>query len=442
MKQYKTFYELLLDQNKGNVALIFDINGQKQYVTYAELILKIDNYNIPDFSSIGILTNNDIDTIVSIFALAKAKKQIVLLSQNEEISNLKSQIKSTDISCLVGPKDLVNELRDGLCTDKSLPKNGNILFFTSGTTKNNKAVILTEESLCASAFNGGALLPLKESDILLSILPFNHVFGFVCSLLWPLSFSASIALSRGAKHLFDDNFYFNASVISLVPQIAKFLAINKLINKELRLLLIGASSLSSQYVDIFKSFNISVHNGYGLTETSSGIALSINEDTSKMSICPLSKIKIASDGEILLQSDSKLLMKGYYKDDTSTKEVIHDNYFYTGDLGKIDEDGNLILLGRKKDIIVLDDGTKIYCPEYEEQLKTIFDGADLAISLVDKILTLYIYLNKDNNINIEELVYKFNLTKPFNQRIAKIINVDSPIEKTLSGKIKRYKLGR
>ncbi len=441
MKFYKSFHELLNDQDSNAIALIYDDNGNKISLSYAELISLVNNYPIPSQTSIGVLCENNVDTIVAIFALTRAKKQIVLLNPKDDISLLKKQIKAGDISFLLGNDELVSLLSDALVEDKNIDNNGNILFFTSGTTLSNKAVILTEESLCASAFNGNSLLPLKKDDVLLSILPLSHVFGFVCSLLWPLSNGASVSLTRGYRHLFLDGSYFKATVISMVPQIASFMTANNLINKELRLVLIGASSCSKDVVSKFQKNNVKVSCGYGLTETSSGVALSLGTDPDKLSICPLSEIKIAEDGEILISLNSKTMMKGYYRDEIATKEVMHDDYLHTGDLGKIDENGFLHLLGRKKDIILLDDGTKIFCPEYEEELTKLFNDSELAIALDGKKLVLYIYLN-GKDVDVHKIVNQFNLNKPINQRIAKIEISGTPLPRTMTGKIKRYELGK
>ena len=95
--------------------------------------------------------------------------------------------------------DLVSELAPYLTGGVSEGE-GQILFFTSGTVEAAKAVVLTDQSLCASAWNGGQMLPLSSEDRLLCVLPLNHVFGFVCGLLWGLSSGASVALGRGMRY--------------------------------------------------------------------------------------------------------------------------------------------------------------------------------------------------------------------------------------------------
>lgn len=437
MKRYKTFIDMLENQPKSNIAFLYEKNEKIVSATYKEIIEMITNYPLKEGNSIGILAENNLETILAIFSYANAKRQIILLNPLDDISLLQKQIDSTNVDCLIGRKELVDNLK--INKSNELEKtNGDILFFTSGTTANNKAVVLTQESLCNSAYNGGCCLPLKESDTLLSILPLSHVFGFVCSLLWGLSFGAKVALGRGLRHIFDDGQYFHASVVSLVPQIATFMAMNKIFSKDLRLILIGAGPINQTIINLIKENNIRVSFGYGLTETSSGVALSIGDDPYAMQICPDDEIKIADDGEILISSPT-CMMKGYYQDEKSTVEVLYDGYLHTGDLGKIDEDGLLHITGRKKDILVLGDGTKIFCPQYEEELRPYLANLDYAISLVDEKVVLFVYDDK-HQINIEDKIKQFNINKPRGQRISTIRYVSSPLQRTQTGKIKRWAL--
>ena len=104
--------------------------------------------------------------------------------------------------------------------------------------------------------------------------------------------------------------------------------------------------------------------GYGLTETSSGVAISVKGDPYAMEVCPDDTITIAEDGEILIEAPT-CIMQGYYKRPDATREVLRGGVFHTGDLGMFDENGLLHITGRKKDMLVLPDGTKIFLPEYE-----------------------------------------------------------------------------
>ena len=438
-KRYKTFLEMLKSQDKDSPALVFDEGNEIKSLTYGEFVKKILSTPInKSANSVGIVCENNLETVLNIFAYVNAKKQVVLLNSMDHIDLLKAQVQAADVDYLVGRKDILAELSPSLVNNSNVKGKGNILFFTSGTTMNNKAVVLTEKSLCASAYNGGACLPLEKSDTLLSILPLSHVFGFVWSLLWGLSFGVKVALGRGYRHLLVDGAYFQATVISLVPQMAAFMAINKTFNKELRMILIGAGPCPKTILDLIKASHIRVSFGYGLTETSSGVALSIGDDPEAMTICPDDKIQIASDGEILISSPT-CMMQGYYKNSEETNKTIIDGYLHTGDLGKIDENGLLHITGRKKDILLLSDGTKIFCPQYEGELLPLLPKSDFAIALIENQVQLFIKTEMEQK-EVDEKIQNFNLSKPRGQRISKINFVMSALPRTQTGKIKRWAL--
>ncbi len=383
--------------------------------------------------------DGSIESILAVFAYASKKRQIVLLSPLEDIASLKEKIKASDVNFLLGPADLQEALK-GACCDKEVAQDGKILFFTSGTTSSNKAVCLSEASLCSSAYNGASLLPLSREDVLYSCLPLNHVFGFVCSLLWGLSCGACVALSRGFKQMFSDFAFFKPTAVSLVPQMSGFFASRHVFNPELKLVLIGAGDCSDAILELISSQGIRVCFGYGLTETSSGVALSIGKDPRAMTLCPDVKVSFGPDEEILLDCQP-CLMGGYYKDEASTEAVLHKGILSTGDLGYLDSEGLLHIKGRKKDILVLDDGTKIYCPEYEGKLAALLGtDKDFAIGKNEKGQIVLAFGKATLQDNYSSLVASFNQSVPYSSRIAVVLYFPGPLPRTQTGKIKRWAL--
>ena len=183
MKRYTSFLDLLSAQDKYSTAFEYMRGENHEFISYEDLIKKIETYKIPNKAVIGIIFDNSPTSLISFFALA-SKKQIVVLNPMDNIETLAIEIQSTHVQMLIGPSELVNALDKYLDKDFNT-SNKDILFFTSGTTNKSKAVVLTEASLCNATYNGGALLPLDKNDSLLSVLPHAHVFGMVCSLLWP-----------------------------------------------------------------------------------------------------------------------------------------------------------------------------------------------------------------------------------------------------------------
>ena len=386
---------------------------------------------------IGILSDGSIDCVVEIFSANLAGMQIVMLDASLDTAMLMQLIRYTDIDMLWGDEDLTEELLPAL-TGGVKDGEGRMLFFTSGTTARSKAVVLTDHSLCQSAWNGSAKLPLSPEDTLLCLLPLGHVFGFVCGLLWGLSCGSSVALGRGARHYLDDCDHYRPTAVSVVPMLMGFLLKQRCINPELRLILVGAGDCPAALLKSAAAAGLRVSFGYGLTETSSGVAISVSGDPFAMESCPDDTITIADDGEILIQAPT-CMMQGYYKMPDDTAAVLKDGVFHTGDLGMFDADGKLHITGRKKDMLVLPDGTKIFLPEYEAPLMQALGSTELAVILREGRPAL-VFSGEADPGDISEKLRDLMRKLPRGQQIAEIIVTADPLPRTATGKIKRWEL--
>ena len=448
--KFKSFKEMLLSNVKShanNVALAYDEDGEIKSLTYAELYREIsarrEQIARLDANCVGILQAPSKKWIIDMFACVLARKQTVLLDPMSEPTVIQAQTLATDVETLLTDEltsrhaSLLKTAPVGTVAPSK--DEGNILFFTSGTTNSSKAVVLTSSSLCASAWNGQAKCPCNETDNLLCMLPLTHVFGFVCAMLWPMSQGAKISITRGMRYIAQDCKYFKPTIISVVPSILKFLVGLNALNDELRMVLVGAGPANEQTLAAAKEKGIEVRFGYGLTETSSGVAISCGENPFAMSVCPDDTITLADDGEVLVKAD-ECMMKGYYKNPEATKEVLINGILHTGDLGKFDEDGNLYITGRKKDILVLENGNKIFLPEWEKELAVALETDDVALTLENGEITLFVG-NKDGFLNVSMLKDKlaaFNKNKPFNLQITGLVVMPDALPKTATGKVKRY----
>ena len=386
---------------------------------------------------LGVLADGSLDCVIELFAANLAGMQLVMLDENAPAALLRQLVSYTDVDLLWGDEDLVEELTPAL-TGGVDDGEGKILFFTSGTTERAKAVVLTDHSLCQSAFNGSEKLPLSPEDTLLCLLPLGHVFGFVCGLLWGLSCGACVALGRGPRHYIDDCSFYQPTAVSVVPLLLGFLMQQRLLNPELKLILVGAGDCPPALLQAAAAMGIRVSFGYGLTETSSGVAISVSGDPYAMEICPDDTITLAEDGEILIQAPT-CIMQGYYKRPESTAQVLIDGVFHTGDLGRFDEEGKLHITGRKKDILVLPDGTKIFLPEYEAAIARVLGHTELAVILKDN-RPLLIYSGEANKEDLSKALLPLMTELPRGQRLGGIQIVQEPLPRTATGKIKRWEL--
>ena len=191
---------------------------------------------------LGVLCDGTYDCVITIFAAVLAGLTTVLLDENASETLLAEQIRETGVDSLWGDEELREELQPFLAKAPETQENepGRILFFTSGTTASCKAVVLTDRSLMAAAYNGSCMLPLSPEDTLLCMLPLNHVFGMVCGLLWGMQCGSAVAMGRGMRHYVDDPAFYRPTVLSAVPLLLDFLLRHAPLGEELRLILVGA----------------------------------------------------------------------------------------------------------------------------------------------------------------------------------------------------------
>lgn len=427
-------------------AMTFEYKGERCAMDYAHLSAEVET-RAGELSGQGprcvgfLLGSSGAHLAIRLLAAVRAGLRVVLLDEDAPIDLLKEQIRICGVDSLEGDPELVDELTPFLCPVQMTERCHRLLFFTSGTTQRAKAVVLTEESLCVSAYNGGALLPLSPEDTLLCALPLNHVFGFVCGMLWGLSCGACVALGRGVRHYMDDFDFYRPTAVSLVPLQLSFLMKNHCLNPELKLVLIGAGDCPLEYLVAARQQGLRVSYGYGLTETSSGVALSVGGDVMAMDVCPDYTVTIAEDGEVLIEAPGAM-MEGYYNQPEDTAAVLIDGVLHTGDLGTLDGEGRLYLTGRKKEMLVFRDGTKIFLPEYEKELRSALGPRELAVVRSEQGPVLVLTGEEKERSAVSAALAPLMAQKPRGQQLRGILFRGGSLPRTATGKVKRWELER
>ena len=319
---------------------------------------------------------------------------------------------------------------------------GELLFFTSGTTSSSKIVRLTSRSLCTSAWSGQSMLSCGKGDVILSNLSLSHAYGFVCAMLWGLAYGATVALGRSILEFTGDALFFDPTIIPSVPSQMADMIRKDALNPGLKTVLIGGAPCPQSVVDALREKGIQVYLGYGLTETSSGIAITQDlDEPDAMYPCPEADIRIEEDGEISVATPC--MMQGYLGRDP----MFENGRFYTGDIGWFDEKGRLHLKGRKNDVLVLSDGDKIFCPEYEESLEQMCGLPDLGVILKDGEAVLVVgscpkdpAIAADIKKKLIKEVDRFNKSIPHSRQISDVIMTPEILPRTVTGKLKRHEL--
>ena len=450
---YRTFSELLEDWRKSSAPALF-FGDPISSISYSELagLIRREAEKIRREKAVRrlIVTDHEIGTIVSIIACAIAGCDTVLADEalnDVTLATITKTVCPDSIHC--SDRDLYEYLCDRLPAKRhiyALPRHkageeGCLIFFTSGTTSPSKAVVLTPESLLRCTYSGQCMLECHPDDILLSVLPFSHVFGFVCGLLWGLVYGAAVALGRGSKYLLADCEHFRPTILPAVPSIINVLVQRGCLNRELSTVLIGAAPLTTETMLALGSSGRKIYVGYGLTETASGLAITQKlSEPNELYPCPDVDICIEADGEISVTTPC--MMEGYLTfAATESFTPAHGERLYTGDLGYLTRDGALVLTGRKKDLLILPDGTKIFCPDYEESLAPMIGTDDIALVLRDHKPVLIVGgMSSEHYQPIVNAVEDFNSMKPHSGRIYDVILQEAPLPRTSAGKLRRWQV--
>jgi long-chain acyl-CoA synthetase len=376
------------------------------------------------------------------------------------------------------------------------------LIFTSGTTGQPKAVMLSHRNLTSMTSMLSSIIDMKTSDGVLSVLPLHHTFEFSTGFLAPLSRGAQItyleelsseALTRAIKNghvtgmvgvpavwellhrriktKFNERSELVGRAADLLIRANAWLRDNTPLNLgqlifypihqgmggRIRYLISGGSALGEEVQKDFHGLGFTILEGYGLTEASPVLTVTrpYNKLVSGSVGKPLPGIEVkildpnaSGIGEVIARGPN--VMIGYYENEDATKRTIINRWLHTGDLGRLDDEGNLYLVGRSKEIIVDTNGKNVYPDEVEEAYATspfikelsvigLPDGAGEKVACMivpdyehDTTLT-----REEVRKKIEEHFREVSSTLPFYNRVKVHHFWDGELPRTATRKVKR-----
>ena len=378
-----------------------------------------------------------------------------------------------------------------------------IMLFTSGTTAMSKAVMLSHKNLVTNVMDIIQRFDLTDEDRFLSFLPLHHVFECTVGFLYPISIGGSIAFCEGVKHMAENIKEFEITAMISVPavfdiiyrkvmktiekkgklanlekgkKVSQFLLkmkidlrkqlfkeVHESLGPKLKLVVTGGAALDPETEKGFNDLGFDVEQGYGLTETAPVIAAETPKCRRLGSIgkkFPSVEVKIDDPdeegiGELMAKGPS--IMLGYYENEEATKSALEsDGWFHTGDLARIDKDGFIYISGRKKSVIVLNNGKNVFPEEIEtllnkvEGIKETFvfekkeDDGDVKVCVeivYDKELIKELY-HIEGEEKIKEFLWdkvkEVNKLMPKYKYVREMVITEEPLIKTTTLKIKRH----
>lgn len=508
--QYDTYYLgtalLQLGMNKNHIAVIGE-NSYKWLTVYLT-VLKSDSVlvpidrELPEKDIINILKSSDSEVL---FYAGKYEKYIEEFKK--ELPNIKYFIgfdRNENLENVLSYKKIMDLGKERYeAGDKSYAsiehKDTNILkllVYTSGTTGDPKGVMLTEHNLVSCVYYGLQVAEIKTKC--LSVLPYHHTYEAVAGILVALHKHATICINDSLKNVLKNLQLYKPDYIYLVPAFTEvfykniwgtakkegkeaglkfliklsnvlrkmgidlrgklFKSIHSAFGGNLKEIICGGAPIRSEIGKFFNDIGVMLLNGYGITECSPLVSVNrpkFNDSSTVGVILPCCEVKIENpndegDGEIWVKGD--IVMMGYYKDKERTDKVLKDGWFNTEDYGKVNEKGQLVINGRKKNVIVLTNGKNVYPEEIENYILRIPYVEETIVKSVkndigqEVALCAEVYLNSDKVKeleieNIEEQLKK-DISKETKElasykHITKIEIRKTEFIKTTTKKIKR-----
>lgn len=450
MTDKNTFYNMLKSNAESQpdaVAVVYDT----MKVTYAKLFddvtKKALHFQKFEGKRIAIFGPASYRWIVNMFGTIVAGKELALVDfflphdsrvdllkkteVNYTLTSTNQYILSDENSIIISSAEKDNV--DGLIYDENTQE-GDIIMFTATANECDKPVVLSVDNILNAVMAINSRVECTSDDIVLAQIPLHNEFGFIYSLIWPLHNGAMVCIGRGLRHVDADTYYYNPTILIGTPSMIDYQRAISGFNKELNTIIIGGASCPFRLFENLCDSDLKVYNIYGMTETSGCVGVNELYDGS-YTLFDNNAVSIADDGEIIVSGPC--VMKGYYNDVESTENVLKDGVYHTGDYGRINNAGRLVLLQRNPDIILLPTGEKISRVRTNEQITAINGVAEGFIIFYNNRLTAVIVpIDKSATEDIfKRRIDKYNEKKGYRWEIQKIVLRKEPLPRKSDGTV-------
>ena len=261
-----------------------------------------------------------------------------------------------------------------------------VIIYTSGLTGKPRGAVLTHRNLFTQSELLRTVVHSNETDIGLAVIPLFHSFGAVTNMLAPLRIGAGVVLMErfNLDALFGIIEKQKVTYLAAVPRLFLGMLFHEKANNysldSLKVCITGGAAMPVDFIGPFeKKFGVKIMEGYGLTEASpvasfsrldrpqkpGSIGITIPRVAAKIVDEEGKELPRGSVGELILRGEN--IMRGYYKDEEATAQIIKNGWLHTGDLARMDEEGYIFITGRKKRMIITS-GFNVYPREIENAI--------------------------------------------------------------------------
>lgn len=492
-------------KNLKKRAIIFE-NERFSYGQLQDLVDKfahaLMSLRIEKGDKVGILLRNCPEYVISFFGILKAGAIAVPLNFMLKEEELKPILEDSEVKIVISKDEFYETLKrlslriesleriilvdaskeDTLnfytLINKSYPEQEfpkldskalAVLLYTSGTTGKPKGVMLTHKNFISNIESCLRAVKFSTKERIICLLPLFHSFALTVCLLLPLYIGATSILletmrpfGKVVRAIIKNRVtifvgipqIYNVLIELRIPWFIKLTFIRKLI-LPLRFCISGAAPLSMEVLAKFeKKFRIPLLEGYGLTEASPVVSLNPSDKAKPGSVgksLPGVEVKVIDnegkelppdvEGELIVRGENVML--GYYRQEQETKETIKHGWLYTQDIARIDNEGYIYILDRKKDLIIVR-GLNVYPREIEDviyQNSKVKEACVIGVSDESKgeVPKAFVVVKEGEELTESELL-KYLRTKLASYKIPKYIEFKTDLPKTPTGKISRKAL--
>ena len=318
------------------------------------------------------------------------------------------------------------------------PDEVNILLFTSGTGGEYRGVMLTRENMLTDIEGGVDHFYVEKETNIVCVLPLYHGFGLNVSALALLYSGCHIYFSKTesyftcVRRVSPAYFFLTPELIKAHMKMHALAGFEKSFGQHPKYIFCGGDFISEDLRQYADENHIELFSSYGLTEAAPSVSaetFGVKKRGSVGKPIACNTVEIV-DGEIVVHGSN--IMYGYY-DTYRQGDGKPVNVLYTGDLGRIDEEGYLYVTGRKKNLLVFDNGKKIFAEAIESKLAEWHNGCEFLAYLRENRLHIE-YFGSCTERQIRDTLGTF--LSPYHIT-ARILKRERPFARTLTGKIKR-----
>ena len=455
---------------------------EKTYAEYAQDIRRAAAWfarNIPEVEGkrVVLLSRNCYEYGVNTFGAVLAGAVLVTMNQKKTWDELSWELELAEPALILNdgvdygcrdqleaaygerlrPMDVWKDTAPGGLEKKIDPHALMVMLFTSGTTGRSKAVMLAERNFFTVMQMHVAMgdhmldfkhrqLPEDKNDVLsnFAILPLFHLGTFICLFVWACK-GWALNLSADIRDFYRDLGLMHSDAIAVAPMLME--AIYKDVKRGRRARLNGiwnpcgsSAMFDGAMLAELAQQGMMITQVYGMTETCGDGIINYEQDEKHIRAVGRpddhAEYKLDETGEICIRGGCVML--GYYKDPEATAEVLDaDGWFHTGDLARVDEDGFYYITGRKKNIIILDNGENVSPEELENLLSKCEAVKECIVREKGKKICAVIYCGEADQQTVRDFITETNRTLPLYKRMSAVEFSTEPLPRTGTGKLLR-----